>query len=295
MMKVLNFGSMNLDHVYSVDHFVRPGETLAVTGRALKFGGKGLNQSIALARAGARVFHAGCVGEGGENLKQRLERDGVDTSLIREVDDAQGHALIQVDPRGENSILLYGGSNRRVTKEQVTFTLDRFSPGDWLVLQNEISLLPFIVDEAHARGLIIALNPSPYDPSLRDVDFSKLSWVLLNALEAFEITGEKDPDAAFDRLHALWPRLSAVITLGSQGSAARRVTNEGVERARIPAEKVTAVDTTGAGDTYTGYFIAGLMEGLPLRECMERAGRAAAVSVTRPGAADSIPLRAELD
>ena len=293
-MKVLNFGSMNLDHVYSVDHFVRPGETLAVAARALKFGGKGLNQSIALSRAGARVFHAGCVGEGGEKLKERLEADNIDTSLLLPVDDVQGHALIQVDPRGENSILLYGGSNRRVTKEQVTSTLDRFGAGDWLVLQNEINLLPFIVDEAFARGLIIVLNPSPYDDTLQEVDFSKLSWLMVNALEAFEITGEKDPDRAFDRLRERWPALSAVITLGSRGSAARRVTPNGTERVFEEAVKVTAVDTTGAGDTYTGYFIAGLMEGLPLRECMARASRAAAISVTRPGAADSIPMKAEI-
>ena len=294
-MKILNFGSLNLDYVYRVDHFAGPGETLSALSREVKPGGKGLNQSIALARAGARVFHAGCLGKGGEMLRELLEKDGVDTSLLRPVEEMQGHTVIQVDPEGENSILLYGGSNRCVTEEQADETLAAFGPGDWLLLQNEISMNGRIVDRAYERGMRIVLNPSPYDGRLAEVDFAKLSWVLVNEVEAEQMTGTQDPEQAWEIMHRRWPDLSAVITLGSRGSTAFARGENGTETARQEAVKVQAVDTTAAGDTFTGYFIAGLAAGKPLRECMAQASLAAAVSVTRPGAADSIPRAEELE
>ncbi len=294
-MRVLNFGSLNLDFVYPVDHFVQPGETLAAASRAVKQGGKGLNQSIALARAGADTAHAGCVGDGGGSLPAMLRENGVDVSCILPVPGMQGHTVIQVNREGENCILLYGGSNRCVTEKQVRDTIARFAPGDWLVLQNEINLLPMIVEEGARQGLVIALNPSPFDDGLRDVDFNKLAWLLVNEIEAEQITGESDSEKAQQRLHARYPRLSVLITLGGQGSMALRVTDAGVETARQRAQQVQAVDTTAAGDTYTGYFIEGLMRNLPLQACMERASKAAAISVTRPGAAASIPRRDEVD
>ena len=291
-MKVLNFGSLNLDYVYQVDRFVRPGETLAARSREVKCGGKGLNQSIALARAGARVSHAGCIGAGGESLIALLEENGVNTDCVISVPETQGHTVIQVTPEGENCILLFGGSNRCVTPRQIEDTLSRFGPGDYLVLQNEINLLPEIIDRAAERGMRIVLNPSPFDSALREVDFQKLAWLMVNELEAEQMTGESDPERAALALRARYPRLSAVITLGEKGSIAFRA--DGPEIVWQEAVRVRAVDTTAAGDTYTGFFIAGLMENMPLKACMERASRAAALSVTRPGAAASIPRKAEL-
>ena len=183
-MKVLNFGSLNLDYVYSVDHFVRPGETLSAASQALNPGGKGLNQSITLARAGAQASHAGCIGAGGEMLKQLLADNGVDTTWLLPVEALPGTAMIQVNRESENCILLFGGSNQCVTEEQVAQTLDAFEAGDWLVLQNEINNLPAIVDAAFEKGMVIALNPSPYDAKLEEVDFGKLSWLLVNEVEA---------------------------------------------------------------------------------------------------------------
>ncbi len=293
-MKVLNFGSLNLDYVYQVDHFVRPGETLSSTSRAIKFGGKGLNQSVALARAGANVSHAGCIGAEGAGLKALLEQEGVDVSRLLTVDEMQGHTVIQVNGDGENCILLYGGSNQCVTQAQIADTLGDYAPGDWLVLQNEINNLPAIVDAPHARGMVIALNPSPYDAKLEKVDFGKLSWLLVNEVEAGQISGSDDPEAAWTWLHARYPKLNVLITLGSAGSVAYRVDGDRVETARQEAFKVKAVDTTAAGDTYTGYFIAGLMAGMPLKDCMRRASRASSISVTRPGAAGSIPTLREV-
>ena len=293
-MKILNFGSLNLDYVYQVPRFVRPGETLAAEARSVKFGGKGLNQSVALARAGAQVSHSGCTGAGGESLKACLMENGVNTDGLTPVAEMQGHTIIQVNPDGENCILLYGGSNRCVTETQVRKTLDAFSAGDYLLLQNEINLLPMIVEQAYRRGMQIALNPSPYNDALRAVDFGKLTWLLVNEIEAEQITGQAEPEKVWEALHEKYPRLSLLITLGRSGSVVYRVTDQGVETVRQEAIPVRAVDTTGAGDTFTGYFIAGLMEGMSLKDCMARASLAAAVSVTRPGAADSIPWKDEL-
>ena len=293
-MRVLNFGSLNLDYVYTVDHFVRPGETISSTSRTIKHGGKGLNQSVALARAGADVAHAGCIGEGGESLKKMLEKEGVDVSALIRTEEMQGHTVIQVNPDGENCIILYGGSNQCITAEQIGRTLEEYSAGDWLVLQNEINLLPEIVEAAFRRGMRIVLNPSPYNEKLEKVDFHKLSWLLVNEIEAEQITGSGDPDKAWQILHERYPGLSVLITLGKRGSVAYAMTKNGTEKVSQEAMKVKAVDTTAAGDTFTGYFVAGLMKEEPLKACMEEATKASAISVTRPGAADSIPTRGEM-
>lgn len=293
-MRVLNFGSLNLDYVYQVDHFVGPGETLSAKSRVVKHGGKGLNQSVALARAGAYVAHAGCIGAGGESLKALLEQNSVDTAKLLSVDEMQGHTVIQVNPEGENCILLYGGSNQCVTESQIADTFADFAEGDWLVLQNEVNNLPAIVDAAFDKGMVIALNPSPYDAKLDAVDFGKLSWLLVNEVEAKQISGSDDPAAAWEWLHRRYPQLSVLITLGGAGSVAYRVKDGAVETARQEAFRVKAVDTTAAGDTYTGYFISGLMAGAPLQDCMRVASKASSISVTRLGAADSIPVRSEV-
>ena len=162
------------------------------------------------------------------------------------------------------------------------------------MLQNEINLLPEIVEAAFRRGMRIVLNPSPYNEKLEKVDFHKLSWLLVNEIEAEQITGSDDPDKAWQILHERYPGLSVLITLGKRGSVAYAITENGTEKVSQEAMKVKAVDTTAAGDTFTGYFVAGLMKGEPLKACMEEATKASAISVTRPGAADSIPTRGEM-
>ena len=294
-MRILNFGSLNLDYVYNVDHFVQPGETLAVLSRTVKAGGKGLNQSVALARAGSSVIHAGCLGTGGESLKKLLEENNINTDFLLPVPEMQGHTVIQVDPRGENCILLFGGSNRCIPASYVRSVISRFGKGDWLILQNEISQLPLIVDLAYQQGMTVVLNPSPYDAGLNGVNLSRIHWLLVNEIEAEQLTGEKEPEKAWNKLHGQYRQLSLLITHGSRGSIAWQVCNGAVETARAGAVTVKAVDTTAAGDTYTGFFITGLTEGKPLRFCMEQASRAAAIAVTRPGAAESIPLKSELE
>ena len=284
-MKILNFGSLNLDYVYQVDHFVKPGETLNATRQSVHPGGKGLNQSIALARAGAEVYHAGCLGKGGEMLEQLLLENGVHTDFLQKTDTLQGNAVIQVNRDGQNCILLFGGSNRCVTPVQVESTLSHFECGDFLVLQNEINELPHIIDAARDRGMKILLNPSPYDAGLNSVDFGKLDWLIVNEVELEQFSHCADPEAAWKKTRAEYPGLCLLVTLGSAGSIA--FTPE--ETVHQPAFPVKAIDTTGAGDTYTGYFVALLARQQSLESCMRQASMASAISVTRPGAASSVP------
>ena len=294
-MKALNFGSMNLDYVYLVDHFVQAGETISASSQSVKAGGKGLNQSIALARAGADVWHAGCVGQGGEPLQALLKANGVHDEYLRRVEAPQGNAVIQVNQAGENCILLFGGSNQCITEEQISETLSHFSAGDWLVMQNEVNLPEELVKQAATKGMKIALNPSPCNEKLRAVDFNKLTWILMNEIEAEQLTGSRDPEKAWEILHQKYPRLSVLVTLGEEGSMAWLVRQDVIAVCRQEAFPVRAVDTTAAGDTYTGYFLSGLMAELPLRDCMRRAAKAAAIAVTKPGAAESIPIRDQVD
>ena len=289
MPKVLNFGSLNLDYVYQVSHFVQPGETLSAVSQTINAGGKGLNQSIALVKAGTKVYHAGCIGIGGERLERVLQEYGVDTTFLFPVNQIQGNAVIQVTPSGDNSIVLFGGSNQCISEEQINRTLATFGEGDFLVLQNEINNLPKIIEKARAKGMTIFLNPSPCDNRLDQVDFGQLDWLLVNEIEAEQLTGESTPAAVWQNVHRRYPNLSLLLTRGSQGSFAFRINGDDLEKEAQKAYRVKAIDTTGAGDTYTGFFISSLIQNLPLTECMRRASMAAAISVTRNGAAQSIP------
>lgn len=290
-MRILNFGSANLDYVYRVPHFAAPGETLAVKEQSINPGGKGLNQSIALARAGATVCHAGCIGNGGEMLASLLKENNVDTSFLRHVDTIQGNAVIAVNDAGENSILLFGGSNQAVTKEQIDETLSSFNTGDYLVLQNEISCLDYLIAQAARKGMKIVLNPSPFDESLKKIDYNLISWIFVNEIEAEQISGETEPDAVWNTLHQKYPSLCVVLTLG--GAGALCFTPE--EQVKQPVFPTTPVDTTAAGDTFTGFFLASLIAGNSLTVCMQRAAMASSIGVGRLGASCSIPTASEVD
>lgn len=289
-MKVLNFGSLNLDYVYQVESILIPGETQASKDRQIFCGGKGLNQSIALAKAGIPVYHAGLIGEGGEPLLEVCKENGVNTEFIRQIPGPSGHTVIQVDKNGQNCILLFGGSNRSMTREFVDEVLDSFEEGDIILLQNEINELDYIIDRAYARHMMIILNPSPFDQVLEHCDLTKISLFLMNEIEGFQITGEKDPDKILQKVKELYPKAKVVLTLGSDGS----VYQDDTEIYRQGIYKVKAVDTTAAGDTFTGYFISSIIDGLPVQEGLKLAARASAIAVSRPGATASIPLRSEV-
>lgn len=285
MKKILSYGSLNIDIVYSVPHFVSPGETLAALQVRRFPGGKGLNQSVALSRAGAEVYHGGKLAPDGAWLLSFLRQSGVDTSLVLQTGEATGTAVIQVTPSGENSIIIDHGANFQNTEDEIRTTLFGFGRGDMLVLQNEVNGLPFLIREAAARGMQIALNPSPVDAALLDMDLSGVTYLLLNEIEGRAFTGSEVPDEVLDRLLARWPQLRVVLTLGSDGVRYA----DASQRLQQRAFRVEAVDTTAAGDTFTGYFLAAVTNDAPVAEALSLASKAAAIAVTRMGAAASIP------
>lgn len=297
-MKVLNFGSLNLDYVYQVEHMVMPGETLNSAQLNIFSGGKGLNQSIALAKAGVEVYHAGCIGEDGGMLRYVMDEAGVNTRYVETIPGKTGHAIIQVDQSGQNCILLYGGANRAMTKKYIDEVLTDFDAGDILLLQNEINLLDYIIEEAYKKGMMIILNPSPYDENLNACDLGKVSMFLLNEVEGMQIISREnqiDRDVpAEEILTALkekYPAAKVVLTLGSKGA----VYQDAAVQHRQSIYEVDVVDTTAAGDTFTGYFIASMLEEMDAAAGLNLAAKASAIAITRQGAAPSIPLRAEVE
>lgn len=289
-MKILNYGSMNIDNVYQMEHMIQPGETQMALARNVFAGGKGLNQSIAIAKAGGAVYHAGVVGEDGAILMDTLEKWGVDTRYVKRAPGPSGHTVIQVDKGGQNSIIVFAGENMRVLEEDIARVLSGFEQGDLLILQNELDNSPTIMRMASERGMTIIFNPSPANSSLSSYPLSCVDWFLLNEIEGKALTQETEPKRILAALKALYPRAGVVLTLGGDGAYCMA----GDETLFQPAFPVEPVDTTAAGDTFTGYFIAGISRGEDLPAVMKRAARAAAIAVSRPGAADSIPCLSEV-
>ncbi len=291
-IEVLNFGSLNIDHVYHVSHFVRPQETLAVGGYRKFAGGKGLNQSVALARAGLRVAHAGKCGTDGAFLADTLREAGVDVRFLLRSEGPTGHACIQVDSSGQNAILVAPGANQEITGREVDETLAGIPPGTLLLLQNEINDIPLLMRNAARKELRIALNPAPCGPEVADYPLELCDFLFVNEVEAAQLTGlaVSDPGLLLDGLVRRCPRAEVILTLGADGawcaSEGRRFYRE--------AFPVRVVDTTCAGDTFIGYFLAARLHGASVETAMRTASRAGAMTVSRAGAAVSIPALAEV-
>lgn len=290
-MKILNFGSLNIDWVYNVDHFVNPGETLSALSVDRFCGGKGLNQSVALSKAGATVFHAGGIGNDGEFLKERLLQSDVDVNYVKLYDVPTGNAFIQVDKFGQNCIILFGGANQEITPKYAEEVIKKFSTGDIIVLQNEISSLKEIVELAYEKGLQIVLNPSPMDQKILELDLNKITFFMMNEIEGEAITGSKDPEVILNKMIEKYPTSKVVLTLGDKGVRYA----EGSKRFSCGSYEVKAVDTTSAGDTFTGYFIAAIANNMEVEEALKRASKAAALAVSVKGASNSIPLPEAVD
>ena len=292
-MKVLNFGSLNIDYVYDVDNFVRKGETISSKGLNVFCGGKGLNQSVALARAGADVYHAGMIGKDGIFLVDFLKNSGVnvDNILIRD-DIRTGNAIIQRDISGDNCIILFAGANRSITRDYVDKVLEKFGRGDYIVLQNEISELPYIVESAHRQGMKIVLNPSPMDEKIGELNLSYIDYFLLNETEALKLSGidKFDSKKCMSGLVNTYKGAGVLITLGDKGA----IYSDGNIFVEQKAVKTKAVDTTAAGDTFTGYFVNGILGGKEIKEAINEATIAASIAVSRIGAAPSIPAMNEV-
>ena len=296
-MKILSFGSLNIDYVYSVPHFVKKGETLSAKELNVYTGGKGLNQSIALARAGVETYQAGAIGTDGMFLLEQLKEAGVKTDLVKILDDVRtGNAIIQNDDEGDNCIVLFGGANQAITKEQVDEVFKDFTNEDYLLIQNEINELSYIVEKAKEEGMKIILNPSPMNEKIMKLPLDQIDYFILNEIETMQILKMDKPEEIDGKyiaslLHERFKDATIVLTLGSEGSVCIS-DDEYVEQSIY---KVKAIDTTAAGDTYTGYFIAGILNGKTIKESMDIASKASAIAVTRQGAAPSIPVLEEVE
>ncbi len=290
-MKIVNIGSLNLDKVYDVAHFVNAAETLLSNGYAEFVGGKGLNQSIALARAGATVFHAGAVGTDGEHLLRTLTENGVDTHLIRQTQGVSGHAIIQRSD-GQNCIIVHGGANAALSESDVERILSEFSEGDLLLLQNETSCVAEAIRLAKAKGMKVAWNASPITPQMQTYPLEQVDCFLVNEVEAAALaqTTQSDHVAVLERLSARFSNSVIVMTVGADGAYYR-------DRNTVifcEAYRTAVVDTTAAGDTFAAYFLAALAQGKAKEVAMRQANAAAALAIGREGACNSIPHMAEV-
>ena len=291
-MKIINFGSINIDYVYNVNHIVRAGETTESIHFSRFAGGKGLNQSVAIAKAGTPVFHAGMIGNEGIFLKQFLEDQKVDTTFVKILDDrASGHAIIQVDETGQNSIILFGGANQKFDDKYIDEVLNQFDEGDILILQNEINAIPHILKKAKNKGMKVFFNPAPMNREVLNYPLNCVDCLIVNEIEGSELTGKSEPNGIVSAILSQYPEASVILTLGKNGS----IYSDSQRTLKMAAEKVDVVDTTAAGDTFIGYFISEFVKQNDIDVCLKIATKAAALCVTRRGAADSIPERSELN
>lgn len=290
-MKIYNFGSLNVDRVYGVEDFVRAGETILAKSLSFFPGGKGLNQTIALARAGANVYHVGCIGRDGGILKDTLVENQVPLTYVKEMDADGGHTALQVSESGQNAIIVYSGTNHMLTENFVDEVMQTIEPGDYVLMQNEINLVPYIIRKAKEAGAQVALNPSPITKELMSYPLEMVDLFIVNEIEGEAVTGEKEPQKILTAFREKYPHAKIVLTLGSEGSCYQDETTFAMQE----IYKNTVVDTTGAGDTYCGFLLTCLMEGVPVKEALHMATAASSIAVSRQGAAPSIPKREEVE
>ena len=287
MSRVLNFGSLNYDHVYEMDHFTEPKETQSSLSYIRNFGGKGLNQSIALAKAGVEVYHAGKVGSDGQDFIDYLNKYKVDTTYLKKDDnEATGHAIIEIC-KGQNRIILHGGANRSIDEKQIDEVLKHFSKDDVLLLQNEISSMSYLIDKAHEKGMTIAFNTAPMDKAVFSYPLEKVDIFIVNEIEGAGLAQVKgdDIDEVIEGLRTKFPDKKIILTVGEKGSYF-------IEKEQIIHQdiyKAEAVDTTAAGDTFTGFFLASYLKDGDVRKALDLAAKASSITVQGKGAAQSIP------
>ena len=290
-MKILVLGSLNIDRVYRVHNFVRPKETRHAQAFICTCGGKGFNQSIALARAGSKIVFAGIAGVDGSMLIEMLRNEGIDTSLMRQSPNANGHTIIQVSDYGENCILVAAGANGETSKQYIHDVIAQFSEGDWILLQNEIANVDCAIEYAHARKLRVALNPSPFDDVISRCNLNYVDMLLINEVEGAELTGAAEPEQILSILRTQYMNLSVLLTLGEHGAIF--VDSQGI-RYHVPSVPCVVKDTTAAGDTFTGYFLTSYFKDYDVSRALAIAAAASSIAVSREGAASSIPYQCEV-
>lgn len=284
-MTIFNLGSINIDLIYRVSHFPSPGETMTTLEHERMLGGKGANQSIALARAGADIRHIGASNPADEWLRAEMRETGVDITAVQNSSFATGHAVVTVSADGENQILLYPGANRAIDIEQAVTFLAGAEADDWVLLQNETNGAEAFVDAARARGMKVAYSAAPFDAEVTARLLPGTDLLVVNEGEAAalsEMIGKPAAEAGIPHL---------VVTRGGEG-----VDYTGINgNMHCPAFAVTPVDTTGAGDCFFGFLLAAMAAGKQMEDALREASAAAAIQVTRRGAAAAVPDRATVD
>lgn len=291
-MKILNFGSLNIDRTYEVDQFVQAGQTVCAFNYQEFLGGKGLNQSVALARAGASVYHIGVIGHDGGDLKEALIDNHIDATYLWEVEEHSGHTVIQIDSQGENAILFEAGSNFSLSRDMIDQVFENFRDEDVLVLlQNEVSNVDYIIGQAARDGHPIAFNPSPMNQKVLELPLHLVNYFLINETEGQALTQKAKRDDIYREMAELYPHASILLTLGSSGA---RLYDRG-KHYIVEAAKTQPVDTTGAGDTFTGYFLSGLTKKEDWDDVLQKATAASSIAISKKGAVESIPGREEVE
>ncbi|MBK5934020.1 ribokinase [Rhodovulum imhoffii] len=280
-MTVFCLGSINVDHVYRVPHLPGPGETLAATEVTTGLGGKGANQSVAAARAGARVVHIGAVGPDGDRMVAALAAYGVDIDHIVRVEDPTGHAIITVEARGENAIVLFPGANCRQSVARIAEVLAAAGPEDTLLLQNETSHQVEAARIGREKGARVIYSAAPFDVDAVRAVLPHVSLLAMNAVEAEQLQAALGTLAGTEK----------IVTQGAKGAW----WHFGGRALHAPAFRVDPVDTTGAGDCFIGAVAAALDEQADRACALRFASAAAALKVTRAGAGDAMPARAEIE
>jgi ribokinase len=284
-VSIFNLGSINIDHVYQVAHLPGPGETVSDLGYASGLGGKGVNMSLAAALMGAKVHHIGTIGADGRWIAERLVGAGIGVSDLAEIDGATGHAVVCVDARAENQIIIHSGANRALTEAQIEAALARAKSGDWFLAQNETNLVAESFAMARAAGLKTAYAAAPFDAEAAAGLIGSVDLLAVNEVEAGQLAAHLG--TGIDDL----PVPELLVTLGARGARYKA----GGTICQVEAFPVEPVDTTGAGDTFLGAFLAARDDGAEAEAALRRASAAAAIQVTRPGAADAIPSAAEVE
>jgi len=289
-MKIYDFASLNIDRVYTVTEFVRTGETISSVDLQFFPGGKGLNQAIAAKRAGAEVYVIGVIGHDGEMLKNSLLHDHISLDYLKQSNGVSGHAIIQVNNSGDNCIIVHPGANHEMDQPFVDAVLSRTEKGDIVLLTNEINEVPYIIQKAHHAGLKVVFNAAPFAEQILTYPFDDIDILIINEVEGKSLTGKDDVEEILEDLIRKYPNMDVLLTMGARGSIYRSLH----EMVRQEAYKTTVVDTTAAGDTFTGYFLASITAGRPVGEAMRIAGMAASIAVSRMGASNSIPFLADV-
>ncbi len=278
---ILNFGSCNIDHVYTVEAFVSPGETLS-SGTYQTFpGGKGFNQSVAIVQAGGDCSHVGRIGRDGEWLKGMLRSLGINTDFLTVSTEPTGHAIIQINQEGENAIITHGGANHTITQSEIDFALEGTKETDLVLIQNEIKNVGYIIERAKKKGLQVAFNAAPINKGVENYPLDALDLLFLNEIEAEQLSGATGTAEMIRALSKRFPETKLIITLGGDGST-YHYKNETHKQIAIDPGQI--VDTTGAGDTFVGTFLAYFVQSGRPREALMEAAKASARCISRKGA-----------